>query len=98
MKIASDSWAAFTSIKSVKSSRLDIIFQMHNLLHIMHNKDMNVCFVWVPAHVGVEGNEDVDILAKQSLRIQTIDVEIPLCKAESKSIIKEQMQIVWQEY
>ena len=38
---------------------------------------------------GVEGNEDVDILAKQSLRIQTIDMEIPLCKAESKSIMKE---------
>ena len=35
---------------------------------------------------------------KQSLRIPTIDVAIPLCKAESESIIKEQMQIVWQEY
>ena len=64
----------------------------------MHNKYMNVCFVWVPAHVGVEGNEDVDILAKQSLRIPTIDVAILLCKAESKSIIKEQIQIVWQEF
>lgn len=26
-----------------------------------------VCLVWVPSHMWIEGNEDVDILAKQPL-------------------------------
>ena len=55
-------------------------------------------FIWVPAHVGVGGNEDVDILAKQSLKLQTVDMRIPRSRAEGKAIIKRQMQNIWQEY
>ncbi len=51
-----------------------------------------------PAHVGLEGNEDVDILAKQSLKSQTIDREIPLSRAEGKALIKKHVGKVWQEY
>ena len=78
--IASDSWAALTSIKTMKSCRQDLIYKIHNLLHRMHNNDMTVCFIWVPAHVGIEENEGVDILAKQTLRSRTVDREIPLCR------------------
>ena len=53
--------------------------------------------MWVPAHAGVEGNEDADILAKQALRSLTVN-NIPLGKAEGKAIIRVQMQKVWQEF
>lgn len=64
----------------------------------MFQKGLTVCFVWVSAHVGVEGNEDVDFMAKKALKVKSIDMQIPLSKAVGKAFIKEQMQNKWQEY
>ena len=67
------------------------------MLYDLQNRGRTVCFLWVPSHAGVEGNEDADILTKQALRSQTVN-NIPLGRAEGKTIIKTQMQKVWQEY
>lgn len=75
--IALDSLAALASIKQNY-----LITEIHNLLYRLYNKDVMVCFVWIPAHVVLGGNEDADILAKQSFKSQIVDMKIPLCKAE----------------
>lgn len=64
----------------------------------MHVKGIFTQFIWVPAHVSVEGNEQVDILAKQTLRIARVDMQVSLSKAEVKSFIKKYTQTTWQEY
>ena len=87
--IASDSFSALMSIKSGRStSRTDVIYEIFSIMYRMENKGVPTCFLWVPAHVGVEGNEQVDILAKQT----------PLSKAEAKTFIRSYAQSVWQEY
>ncbi len=93
--IATDSWSALLSIKNVKSCRLDVINEIHQVIFCLHEKGLNV---WVPAHVGVEENEAVDKLAKLSLKRQTVDLYIPLSKAEGKGIIKSRMMGKWQQY
>ena len=50
--------------------------------------DKCVQFAWVPAHVGLEGNEDVDILAKRSLKAVEVEIDVCLGKSEAKAIIK----------
>ncbi len=45
-------------------------------------------FIWVPVHVGVQGNEKVDIVAKQTLRIKQVDLQVSLSKAEAKVLIR----------
>ena len=44
-------------------------------------------FTWVPAHVGVRGNEAVDVLVKQSLSSGDVDVVVSMSKADTKSLI-----------
>lgn len=60
--------------------------EIHQLLEL--HSGGAVSFVWVPAHAGVEGNEEVDILAKQAVEAQTINNNIPLGRTERKSVIK----------
>lgn len=46
----------------------------------------------------MKGNEEVYLLAKQSLKTQTVGLQIALSKAEAKAIIKVHTQNIWQEY
>lgn len=94
--IATDSWSALLRIKTMKSCRLDVINEIHWNIFCLHEKGLNVGFVWVPAHVGVE--ENVDKLAKLSLKWQTVDLNVPLSRAEGNSIIKSQMMEKWQQF
>lgn len=97
--IASDSFSALSSIRSGRSSfRMDIINEIFLILYKIQIKGIATSFIWVPAHVGVEGNEQVDILAKQTLRIMNIDIEVPLSKAEVKTFIHKYAQTTWQEH
>ncbi len=93
--VASDSSSALISIGYGKSCRLDILNEVYQIILRLHNNGTNVSFVWVPAHVGVKGNEEVDLLAKQSLKFQTIDLQVKLSKAEDKTV---HAQNLWQEY
>ena len=61
-------------------------------------KGIFTCFIWVPAHVGGKGNEQVDILAKQALKVLHVDLQVPLSKAEVKSFIRTYAQNTWQEH
>ncbi len=50
---------------------------------------LRVIFIWVPAHVGVKGNEAADRLAKQAVMDTSIEMTVSYNRYEIKAIIKK---------
>jgi len=63
--ICSDSSSALKSIKSTKTDREDLLVEMYTLLYRLKVEGIIVYFCWVPAHIGIVGNETADKLAKK---------------------------------
>uniref|UniRef100_A0A3P9LEU6 Reverse transcriptase domain-containing protein n=1 Tax=Oryzias latipes TaxID=8090 RepID=A0A3P9LEU6_ORYLA len=94
--ICSDSLSALISLKSYYSeSRSDILYEIYESLIRLANLKINIRFMWVPAHRGVEGNEMADFLAKRALK-RGIEIEIPLGRTEFRAIIRRRIMEEWQ--
>ena len=98
LTILSDSRSSLDAIANYSpSNRLlrKIHLQIHNL--IVAGKHVELC--WIPAHVGIQGNEEADQAAKQA-RTVTIDChQIPVSDwvAFVKQPIYEEWQSKWSE-
>ncbi len=66
------------------------------LLFRLHNLNIVVTLMWVPAHRGVKGNEISDSLAKEAIR-QENTMDILFSKTEIKTIIKSKIISKWQD-
>ena len=83
--ICSDSCAALMNLNSFLSqSRQDLLYEVLQCLYRVKQMGIFVMFLWVPAHVGVEGNEEVDIIAKQELKHPNGETELSISKTEAK--------------
>ena len=77
-------------------ARSDLLAELMFLLYNIKRAGGEVGFLWVPAHVGVEGNELADRAAKRALG-RAVDVTIPIGALECRSIIKKKITAGWQE-
>ena len=75
-----------------------LICHIMNLLWALSDKGTRVSFCWVPSHCGIEGNEIVDQLAKETLD-HDIDPLATVHYADLKpvvnSYIQQEVQIKW---
>lgn len=72
MIIASDSYSALICLGLMSS------YTFYD--NRMEANGIPTHFLWGPAHVGVEANAHMDILAKQMLRYKPVDLQLPESK------------------
>lgn len=94
--ICLDSAAVINSIQSSRSCRMDLLMEVYTGLYRLERSATTVCFLWIPAHVGVWGNERADSLAKKALERPEPDVTVNLGRGEVKVLIQRAVVKQWQ--
>ena len=92
IKVYVDSQAALRTFQAlyIKSK---LAYQMIQELNKV--KHESLVFVWTKAHVGTEGNERADHLAKVGTTLEDItDVPVPYC--ETQNIVDRRVRAIWQ--
>lgn len=93
--ICSDSLSGLMAIGGERGgARLDLVGEILTSVYRLERRGCSVGFLWVPAHVGVEGNEAADEAARASL--VRGNVEVPFDRLECRSIINERLTQQWQ--
>ena len=91
--IYSDSKSALMAIKQFNSCH-PIVQKVQEWLHRLASKFKCVHFCWVPAHVGIPGNELADQEAKAVVRDSIIFYHIPY--TDMKNVIHSYIKSKWQ--
>ena len=92
--VYSDSYSALLAIKKYNPQH-PIIQRIQELLYKLSVKSKSVSFCWVPAHVGIQGNELADSEAKAVITKDILFHYIPV--SDMKSAIRKHVKKKWQE-
>ncbi|KAI5721502.1 hypothetical protein M8J77_021610 [Diaphorina citri] len=92
--LCTDSLSALQSLQDIFSPN-PVSSEIRKLLH--ENKHtLNLCFMWIPSHVGIHGNDKADLLAKETLYSTSPAIDkIPI--QDFKHILKRKIMSSWHE-
>ena len=93
--ICSDSQSALQAIEGSNFQNPFLIFILEKLQYLRQEKNKSVCFLWIPSHIGIPGNEVVDKFAKRGLGRQTTN-KLKLPHSDCKPLIKPFIHSKWQ--
>ena len=88
--VYSDSMSFLQAIEG-EDTENPFICHIMNLLWFLSNKGTHVRFFWIPSHCGIEGNEKVDQLAKETLD-QDIDPLASVHYTDLKPLVNSYIQ------
>ncbi|KAL1447058.1 hypothetical protein WDU94_003614 [Cyamophila willieti] len=92
--LCTDSLSALQSLSDIYSPN-PISTEIRKLLHESKNR-ITLCFLWVPSHIGIHGNEEADRLARETLsRNSPIIDKIPI--QDFKHVLKNKILHAWHE-
>ncbi len=96
--ICTDSLSVLNSLlRGNATARQDMIFEVMQSLFRIGQSGLIVNFMWVPSHMGVDGNEVADHLVKLALKQAQIDIKVSMSKTEVKGLIANEIRKKWQK-
>ncbi|KAK3103174.1 hypothetical protein FSP39_017008 [Pinctada imbricata] len=95
--ILSDSLSALQALQNKSGNRPDILHEILQEIHILAARGVGIRFEWVPAHVGIQGNEAADQLAKDALNNEIIECDTGLSSREIYPIARRIIVNSWEE-
>jgi ribonuclease HI len=95
--IFSDSLSTLTALQHYHcDSRPYLLLDIISLVKHIFNLQIDLWFAWIPAHVGLRGNEIADALAKEGLKHEASDVTLSLSPSELRPVICSYICNMWQ--
>lgn len=95
--VCSDSSSVLHCLETYHSNaRPDLISSILSLLSVLFKSGCEVSFLWVPAHIGVSGNELADQCAKDSLNENAVSVTVGPGRTELRSKLMREVFQSWQ--
>jgi hypothetical protein len=91
--ICTDSLSSVESLKSYSSNTNPNI--LTNTLNSIYQTNAQTTILWVPSHIGINGNESADKLATRATSKPIIDIKIPFELNHIKQISKKITRLKW---
>ena len=92
--VFTDSLAVVRSVEAGHSaSRPNLLRHLYELIH---QTNQDVTLVWIPAHIGIPGNEMADRLANEGVTKPYTEIEVNLEITEIYNVIDEFCKDRWQ--
>jgi kelch-like protein 2/3 len=69
--IASDSMSCLLALKSnpLNSHISPLVLRIKQITFLLHHSNYSIQFLWIPSHIGINGNEIADSLAKSTANL-----------------------------
>lgn len=92
--ILSDSLSSLQAISNVFSKNT-LVNNILTTLHFLKSTEQNVIFVWIPSHIGINGNELADTSAREAANCDEIQ-DIPILIEDSQHFLKNKIYQKWE--
>ena len=89
-----DSLSSIQSFETGRSQSRPNLF--NEIVDHLYDKDSEISLIWVPSHIGIEGNEKADALAGSATAKPNVDMEIKWELSDSYAHIGRYITALWQ--
>ncbi|XP_057659284.1 uncharacterized protein LOC130895758 [Diorhabda carinulata] len=94
--ILTDSLSSIQSLKHLYPKH-PILQSIKSLLHNIQNDKKSVDFIWIPAHIGIRGNEKADLCARNAIVNVNAELITKCVVSDVKTLIREKVHNHWQQ-